>query len=202
MPGGKTTRNKRRSKRRNDNSTQVSGLVVSRPFTQSMTANSPGHASIRTTFNVLSDTFHKAFNMNATEGFPSWAPKLSGLLDSYEYWRLRRVRVTYVVTGGAASTYYIIGNVSNSSITYDNSVVGILDDDYAGVANGVVPLVLEPQPDYWNQGVGTWLSTDVDGALQVLTAGILTYVGGGGDLTTTLVGWCSVDMDVEFHTMS
>jgi len=202
-PGGITTRNKRRSKRQRDvtQASAVKGLVVSKPFSSVMSQESPGRASMRATFQVLSDTSHGGFSMTVADGFPSWAPKVATLLGSFKFWRLVDAKLTYTVTGGAASPYYIIGNVSNNPLTYDVSVIDVLDDDYAGVANGVEQLVLAPPKSYWRQGLSNWKTTGVASDLSLTSAGVFTFVGGGGATPTTVVGWCTIDLEIEFHTM-
>jgi len=178
-----------------------SGVVISKPFTTLLGPGSPGRASMRATFQVLSDTSHARLGMNTTDGFPQWAPKIAFLLQNFKFFRIAALRATYTVTGGAASSYYIIGNVSNDPLFVDSSVVDILDDDFAGVANGVEKLILTPPPMYWKMGVANWYSSDNNAGDTTNTAGFLTFVGGGGATPLTTVGWCTVDLDVEFHTM-
>jgi len=198
--GGKTTRNKRRSKRQAKNGDILTGYVVSRPFTAALTPDNPGHASIRSTFEVKSALDYIVMSLDTVKGFPVWAPKVNNLLATFNYWRPTAIRVTYTVIGGAASTYYIVGNLTNDNSSHDLTELAVLDDDFAGVASSVQPLVLQPSPTYWKMGITNWYNTAFGSGL-VSCAGAATYIGGGGALPTTVVGWCTVDLDVEFHTL-
>jgi len=179
----------------------TTGFTVNRPMTQLLTPGRPGRATMRATFQVLSDTSSGSFSMSTLSGFPQWGARIGTLLNNFKFFRVVDASVTYMVTGGAASPYYIVGNVSADTLNTDTTVLAILDDDYAGVANGVEKLVLHPPPSYWRGGLGAWLSTKDETPGPINNAGIFTFVGGGGATPTTVVGWCSIDMVVEFHTM-
>lgn len=193
---------KERKRGKRNGTREMSGVIVSLPPTLALTMQQPGRAFIRSTATVLSNSGHHDFGMHATNGFPSWAPKVAAVLGIFRYWRVLSIKVTYTVTGGAASPYYIIGNLSNDGIYGDAVVTAVLDDDYAGVANGVTPLVLEPPRAYWKLAPVTWYNTDASSEAATRNAGCVIYVGGGGALATTEVGWVTVDMEFEYHTLT
>lgn len=180
-----------------------SGMVVARPFTSAFTPDAPGHASLRSTFEAVGLPRALALaNVTGASGFPDWFPQAVALLTPFCYFRIKRLRFTTQVTGGAASVYTVAANVSNDASTSEATALAILNDDYAGVANALTPLVLQPPPDYFMQGSLKWYPT-VTTSLDAVdySIGTLCMAGFGGETPETLIGWHTVDVELEFHTL-
>lgn len=191
---------KRRSK--NKNNTGASGMVVSRPFTAMFDHTTPGHASVRVAFEALNGSRAFDFCAVGTSGFNAWAPRIQSLLTPFAYFRITSVRLTTQVTGGAASVYTVVANLSNNAMSFDNSATAILDDEYAGVANATQPLIIQPPRGYWQMTPSTWYpaTTASLDAIDVSQGSMSLYGYGGADASTVL-GWHTVDVDIEFHTL-
>jgi len=182
----------------------MSGLVVSRPFVALMTPTKPGKMSYRATFEVFSAVNHITFSMNATSGFPAWALPLSQMLAAFKYFRVLEVQAAFELTGGAASPYSVVANVSNDAVTNDANAIAILDDAYSGIGTSLAPLFIRPPRSYWREGALNWLSlltptSNVD--MFNSNAGVISLLGSGGAVPGTVIGWCTVDIELEFHTM-
>lgn len=195
----------RRRNRRNNYTPSPSqfgavGVLTTKPFSEVYNGANPGKLSLRVVFQNTSDTTQLTMGPDASNGFPNWAPKISSILATYKYWRLGNFRLTAIVTGGASSAYYAVCGLSNDA-AIDSSLIAVLDEDYAGVGNSIVPLVLQPPRSYWRQTTSPWLSTDSSFAHPDKSNGSMTIVGGGGATAGTVIGWCSVDIELEFHTM-
>jgi len=180
-----------------------SGAVVARPFTSMFSPDRPGRASLRTTFEAIGTLRSLTLaNVAGVDGFPDWFPQAVSLLTPFSFFRITRLRFVTQISGGAASVYTVAANVTNDSATSDAGALTILNDDFAGVANALRPLVLEPPPGYFQQGSLKWYPTDTN-ALDIVdyTMGSLSMVGFGGAAPDTVIGWHTVDVEIEFHTL-
>lgn len=178
------------------------GLAVSRPFTSVYSATNPGRASLRTTFEAFPTVRYFELANGGSLGFAGWFPQLESLLSPFVFFRIVNLRFTTQLTGGAASVYTIAANVSNNPLDHDVVATTVLDDDYAGVANAINPLVLTPPSEYWRQGSVAWYPTS--GPVTMPTGasqGTLSIIGYGSAEPTTVIGWHTVDIEVEFHTL-
>lgn len=212
----RTTRNnaRRRAQRNNNNPRNDTmgdlqvygrnrGAVVSRPFTTMFTPDRPGRASLRTTFEAIgTPRALQLANVPGAAGFPDWFPQMVALLSPFSFFRITRLRFVTQVTGGAASLYTVTANVTNDNTSTDTSALAILNDDFAGVANAVTPLVLEPPVGYFQQGSLKWYPTVTTSLDSIdFSMGTLCAIGFGGSLPATVIGWHTVDVEVEFHTL-
>lgn len=178
-----------------------SGLVVSRPFTAAFTPDRPGRASLRTTFEAIGTARGLLLSNVMSGGYSDWFPQMVAILTPFCLFRITRLRFVTQVTGGAASLYTVAGNVTNDYTSADTNALSILNDDFAGVANAVHPLVLEPPSGYFQQGSLKWYPTQGPGTAADTSQGTLSMIGFGGDIPATVLGWHTVDVEVEFHTL-
>jgi len=177
------------------------GAFSSAIRTMEFTPANPGRARIRS---VIEVTGSGTIGWSYTD-FNLWSSKLRSLLTPFQYFRVDQACVSAMVTGGTASPYSIIFNVSNDANT-DTGSVAILDDDYSAVATAAIQPVLEPPKAYWTQGARKWFNAAdaVGGQPSPVDriAGTISYSGTGGATSTTVVGWLEVDTIVEFHTLT
>lgn len=204
----KTTMKEERQ-RRAANRRQTGGTYDLGLRSLSFTAGAPGTARLRGAFEVGADNTpgHVSFRWKGSHGFEDWCSQAYGILSPFAFFRVAEVAVRMEVAGGASSDNTIIFNISNNSSSFDNTAVGILDDDYAAVSNASRSPTLHPSKEYWRQGGRTWYAcTDVTTPtvpIQDVTAGIISYQGTGtGTLPGPIAGWCIVDMVLQFHTLS
>jgi len=179
------------------------GLTVSRPFTAAFSPEVPGVASLRCTFEAFRGVKTFAINNKGSDSFEIWFPQAYSLLQPFDYFKVTRFRVTTQVLGGAASTFTLAVNVSNNGRNTDLVATNILNDDYAGVANATCPLSLEPPKKYWQETSKRWYNTGFATGIGLDVAqGCMSMMGFGGATDTEVIGWHTVDMEVEFHTLS
>lgn len=177
------------------------GMVVARPFTSAFSPDRPGHASVRATFEAIGTQRNLKLAAVGTGGFSDWNPQAVSILTPFCYFRIIRARFVTQVTGGAASLYTVAANITNDPLTHDTSALGILNDDHAGVANAVRPLVLETPVGYFQQGALKWYPTVSASEVEDTSCGNMSMVGYGGTDGSTLLGWHTVDLEFEFHTL-
>jgi len=179
------------------------GFAVSRPFTSAFSPEVPGVASLRCTFEAFNGNKTFALNNTGSDSFQTWFPQAFSLLSPFDYFKVTRFRVTTQILGGAASTYTIAVNVSNNGRNSDAVATTILNDDYAGVANATCPLSLEPPRKYWQESTKRWYNTGFGTGVGLDVAqGSMSMFGYGGATDIAVIGWHTVDMEVEFHTLS
>lgn len=194
-------RNQRRPRRRNRGINNAnSGALMAPVRGLSFHPTNPGRVSIRSAFEVF-NTFGSS--LLSYQGFNIWAGNVRSLLTPFQYFRVADVSVQARIAGGTSSPFSIIYNLSNSA-NVDASSVAILNDDYSAVATASVQPSLRPPRVYWNQGARKWynaVDSTVDVSVIDLVAGTISFRGTGGTLTTDVVGWLIVEMDIEFHTL-
>ena len=198
----KGSRRNSRPRRRNRgiNSTNSGSLTI--PMRSlSFSPSTPGKVSIRGTFEVFTAASAAFISF---QDFGNWAGNVRSLLTPFLFFRVTDVRVHARIAGGTASAYSIVYNVSNA-FHADSTSVAILNDDYSAVATAAVQPTIRPPKSYWNQGARTWYSaTDLvagNTTYTDLVAGTVSFEGSGGILPTDVVGWLTVDMELEFHTL-
>ncbi len=165
-------------------------------------ASTPGVAFLRTSTTLL--VGQQVFNIVFTD-FATWFPYANSLLSSYRYFRVRNARVQVLPTGGAASLTSSAFNITNDDYN-DGTAVNILNDDYAAIANAITRPVLQPPRRYWDMGNRTWyMSVNPAAGLPVLedlSAGTINIDTTSGVLVAgTPVGYITVEMEFEFHTL-
>lgn len=167
----------------------------------SYTPSDPGCTRIRSTVELNGNSTSFAFTYT---DFQNWAGNIRSILTPFAYFRVCDVRVSVLVGAGSSSPYTILFNISNG-LDADTSPVAILNDDYSAIATSLVQPVLYPGRRYWKQGVTNWLfASDASGGTPTLaerSAGIINVAAQGATLPATVVGWLTVDMEIEFHTL-
>jgi len=150
---------------------------------------------------VFSSDDFRAFSKN---GFSTWSSQLNGILSPYKFFRVTRCDVEVMPSGGAASTYSIAFNVSNSSDA-DSGAASVLNDDYAAIATAMVRPKLVAPKAYWDGRPYDWYFYSNPGdpgfQVQTATAGVISLSGTGGASASTVIGYLIVDLEVEFHTL-
>jgi hypothetical protein len=201
--------NDKMTRKRNMNklTTKTAAARRKRPQTMGIqrsmfTQTQPGVARVRSAFELFNGS--KTFAISYL-GFNDWNSPARNLLTAFNFFRVVDYTMTVTTAGGTASPFTIAANVSNGAYA-DLSTTGILDDEYAGIANSATPLVVHPPPAYWNEGQMKWFYA-IDPVAGIPTnaerlAGSLSFFGYGGTLPADVIGWCVVDMVIQFHTQS
>jgi len=193
----KTAKRAGRANRRNVNE-GVLGMPVAWPGSSAV---APGRATARMVTEVFSTVDRRAFSKN---GFNVWSSQLAGLIAPYKYFRVCDCSAEVMIAGGAASTYSVAFNISNSYST-DTDLSDVLNDDYAGVATALIRPKLRPPKSYWATRPVNWYQISQEGdigySLALAQAGSVSLAGSGGATTTTVIGYLVVELTVEFHTL-
>jgi len=186
----KQTRNAKRA-------TNKQAIYIAQPMTFRYTPTNPGQVSLKGVIAVDSTTSGLYLSYS---GFAIWSPQALAILTPFEFWRVKGFSVQALIAGGNISPYNVAFNLTNSPATPDSSVVSILDDDYAAIANASVQPILRPPNAYWDQGSRVWYRA-IAGTTSEHIAGSIAINGTGGATAATVVGWMMIEMLLEFHTL-
>ena len=198
----KRSRQTSRPRRRNRGNNNSNPGIMNTPVRSlTFSPSTPGRASVRSTFevfNVVNSTFL------SYQDFNNWAGNVRSLLTPFLFFRVADVRVQARISGGTSSPNSIAFNLSNAYHA-DGTTVAILNDDYSAIATAAVQPTLRPPRSYWTQGARTWYAaTDPVAAVTQtdLVTGTISFEGSGGATPSYLVGWITVEMEIEFHTLA
>lgn len=194
-------------KRRRDAQNNVNALSVPMKVPQMMfpgrDPSTPGVAFVRSV--VVLTIGQQNYGLSFT-GFNPWFTYARQILTPYQYFRVKHLEVQVLPTGGAASTTSTAFNVTNS-VYIDAGAANILNDDYCAIANGITRPVLSPPDQYWRVGTRSWYScVDQSGTpaappAEEITNGSINLDTSGVGVAGTAVGYFTVCMVMEFHTL-
>nr|WRQ65490.1 hypothetical protein [Tolivirales sp.] len=181
-----------------DLKTGVVGTPVAWPGSSAI---NPGRAHVRMVTEVFSSDDARFFSKT---GFSTWSSQVDGILSPYRFFRVCRADCEVVVAGGAASTYSVAFNVSNSSAS-DTGASAVLNDDYSGVSTALIRPKLAPPKAYWEHRPLEWYtyteSTSTSYTAPTCVAGVVSLSGSGGASSSTVIGYLVTDLVIEFHTL-
>lgn len=161
----------------------------------------PGRVFLRGTVELFNGNAQYYFSY---QSFGTWFGQARSVLTPFAMFRVNNARVSVKVSGGTASAHSVVFNVSNTYLA-DTGGVGILNDDYSGIASAAMCPYLQPPKSYWREGNRTWyvavdptsgVPTEVD-----IIAGSVSVNGSGGLTSGTVIGWVSIELELEFHTL-
>jgi len=164
--------------------------------------SSPGRARVKTSFTASSATGSALVSFT---GFNAWNGQARSLLTPFAWFRVVEMTIKPFVYGGAASSYTLAFNYSNSNYGTDTSLGSILDDDYSAFATSINQPELHIPRKHLLDGGRLWYNAfDGSGGIpsnQDLIQGVISYIGDGGAIPTTVLATITVEMVLEFHTL-
>jgi hypothetical protein len=199
---------KRRARRSNGGNRNQGGTALLRPMQLSNPLvytgcgpATPGRAKLKSVIEIFNDS--KVLYASYGQ-FDIWFGQARNVLSPFKYWRITDLQVEALVNGGAASPYSVAFNVSNST-DGDSSFGAVMNDDYSGLCTAMSRPVLHPPRHYWRESQMPWYQAkDQTGGVPPngeVIAGAISAWGTGGALSTTVIGWLVIDIEIEYHTL-